>query len=158
VSSIALTIEHPLNDPEGKTVKILKILDYCSTLVFAFEAMAKIVAKGFAFNGPESYLREATNILDFIIVVPSVISCFPIEMELSIFKIIRMFRLLRPLRFIGKNENLKISIQALYVSLPAIASLFVIVLLIFLIFAIVAVNLFKGTGFYCDTSALTLDI
>jgi len=78
-------------------------------------------------------------------------------MELQFFKIIRMFRLLRPLRFIGKNANLKISIQALYVSLPAIGSLFVIVLLIFLIFAIVAVNLFKGKGFYCDTSQLSLD-
>ena len=74
------------------------------------EAVAKIVAKGLFFNGSESYLRESTNILDFIIVVPSVFSMLPIKMELSIFKIIRMFRLLRPLRFIGKNENLKISI------------------------------------------------
>ena len=122
-----------------------------------FEAIVKIIAVGFVSNGPNSYLKNTTNILDFVIVVPSLITLLPIQMDLQFFKIIRMFRLLRPLRFIGKNENLKISIQALYVSLPAIGSLFVIVLLIFLIFAIVAVNLFKGTGFYCDTSQLLLD-
>jgi hypothetical protein len=71
-------------------------------------------------------------------------------MNLSVLKIIRMARLLRPLRVISKNENLKLSIQALVVASPAIASLLVIFLLVMFIFGIVAVNLFKGKSFYCD--------
>jgi hypothetical protein len=63
-----------------------------------------------------------------------------------------MARLFRPLRIISKNENLKLSINALVISIPAIGSLLVIVLLILFIFAIISVNLFKGKSFYCDTS------
>ena len=65
-----------------------------------------------------------------------------------------MARLFRPLRIISKNENLKLSINALLVSVPAIGSLIVIVILIMFIFAIIAVNLFKGMSFYCDTSKI----
>ena len=110
VSSIALTVEHPLNDPEGTTVFLLKSCDYVTTSIFVVEAVVRIVAAGFLLNGPQSYLRNVSNILDFVIVVPSLISFLPITMDFKIVKIIRMVRLLRPLRFIGKNENLRISI------------------------------------------------
>ena len=70
--------------------------------------------------------------------------------SLATFKVIRMARLLRPIRVISKSEGLRISIQALYVSVPAILNLLVIVLLFMVIFGIVGVNLFKGKFEYCD--------
>ena len=116
----------------------------------------KTVATGFLFNGPASYLRNPSNIVDFAIVVPSLFSYLPINTDLKFFKIIRMVRLLRPLRFIGKNENLRISIQALYISAPAIGSLLIIVMLIMLVFAIIGVNLFKGMSYYCNIEFISL--
>jgi hypothetical protein len=154
VSSVALTLENPLNDPKGSTVFLLRVSDLCTTTLFLIEAVVKIVAGGFLLNGPESYLRNAANVLDFFIIVPAIISYLPFMSDFKIIKIIRMIRLLRPLRFINKNENLRISIQALFISLPAIGSLFIIVVLVMLIFAIIAVNLFKGKSFYCDIKTL----
>ena len=123
------------------------------TILFSLEVIIKVIAHGFLLNGPDSYLRVAWNRLDFIIVIISIISvAIPDNQSesLATFKVIRMARLLRPIRVISKNEGLKISIQALYVSVPAILNLLVIVLLFMVIFGIVGVNLFKGKFEYCD--------
>jgi hypothetical protein len=66
-----------------------------------------------------------------------------------------MVRLLRPIRLLSKNENLKLSMQALVVSIPPIVNLLVIVLLVFFIFAIIGVNLFKGRSYYCFTDEIS---
>jgi len=112
--------------------------------------VVRIIADGFLMNGPKSYLKNPNNVLDFCIVVPSVVELFPLGTDLGFFKIMRMIRLMRPLRVIGKNENLKNSIMALYVALPSIFSLLIIVLLVMLVFAIMAVNIFKGRSNYCN--------
>jgi hypothetical protein len=65
-----------------------------------------------------------------------------------------MVRLLRPIRLLSKNENLKLSMQALVVSVPPIMNLLFIVLLVYFIFAIIGVNLFKGKSYYCDTEQI----
>jgi len=63
---------------------------------------------GFLTNGPKSYLRNPWNILDFIIVIFSLGGLR--FKDLGIFK---MFRSLRPLRVVSKNEGLKIAVLAL---------------------------------------------
>jgi len=64
--------------------------------------------------------------------------------------------MMKPIRLISRNENLKLSIRAIFISLPAISSLLVIVLFIICIFGIVALNVLKQTSFYCDTSNIPL--
>jgi voltage-dependent calcium channel L type alpha-1D len=51
ISSVALAFENPLNDPEGRMVFALKILDFVSTAIFTIEVFVKVVARGFYFNG-----------------------------------------------------------------------------------------------------------
>jgi len=92
--------------------------------------------------------------LDFMIVLTSLISLMVPSSGISFFKVIRMARLLRPIRVVSKNDGLKISIQALIVSVPAILNLLVIVFLFMLIFGIIGVNIFKGMYNYCDTSQM----
>ena len=156
LSSVALAFENPLNDPQGCLYHYLHMFDYVTTTVFMIEVLIKLVAYGFYFNGAQSYIRNVWNMLDFLIVVTSIISLLPLTLDLNSLKVIRMIRLMRPLRVISRNENLKLSIQALIVSVPAIASLMVIVLLVMLIFGIIAVNMFKGKSFYCDTDNTVL--
>ena len=50
-------------------MQVLHVLDIIFISVFAFEAVLTIISKGLLFNGPESYLRNAWNVLDFTIVV-----------------------------------------------------------------------------------------
>ena len=130
-------------------------MDIVTTVIFIGELLIKVIAAGFACNGPKSYIRSFWHVLDFFIVLVSIIGLVNLGSKITFLKIIRMARLLRPLKIISKNENLKMSINALVVSIPAIASLMVIVLLFMFIFAIMGVSLFKGKSFYCDTDAIT---
>jgi len=55
----------------------------------------------------------------------SIIDLF-LKVKISFFKVIRLFRVLRPLRIISKNEGLRISIQALIISIPAVFNVIMI--------------------------------
>lgn len=126
------------------------------TCIFTSEVIMKVFAYGFAWCGEKSYILNPWNALDFTIVGASLISLTLPEGNLQIVKVFRMARLLRPLRVVSKNEGLKVSIMALFISLPAIINQLVIVILFFAIFAIVGVNLFKGSHEYCKTDGLSL--
>jgi len=69
---------------------------------------------------------------------------------MSIIKIMRLLRTLRPLRFISHNINLKIIVTALLESISAIINVLVVLLLIWLMFAILAINLMKDRFGYCE--------
>lgn len=62
----------------------------------------------------------------------------------------RLFRVLRPLRLIARNDSLKIAINALILSVPKLANLLLVCLIFFLMFGIFGVNFFKGSFFSCD--------
>lgn len=101
-------------------------------------------------------MHDLWNILDFLVVVISIASVsLPQDgLDLGTLKILRMGRLFRPLRVLSRNEGLKISIQALFVSIPAITKLMLIVGLFFVIFAIMGVTLFKGEFQSCSTDKI----
>ena len=108
-STLTLAFEHPLDDPESEKVKVLQLIDLVMTSIFCLEALLKIVALGFIFNGPKSYLFDAWNVLDFMIVAFSVLS-LSIDTDLSYIKVLRVARILRPLRLIQHSEGLRVAI------------------------------------------------
>ena len=99
LSTVTLAFEHPLDNPESEKLKVLAIVDVVFTAIFPLEAVLKIVALGFLLNGKRSYLRDSWNILDFIIVFTSLLS-LGIDADLSVVKVLRVARILRPLRLI----------------------------------------------------------
>ena len=108
ISTILLTLDNPLNDKEGDLSKVLGILDYCLTFAFTLECLINVILLGLAFNGRNSYLRDSWNILDFLIVVFSLINIAAAGVDLGIIKLFRMLRVLRPLRVLKRNLGLKI--------------------------------------------------
>jgi hypothetical protein len=138
-----LAIDNPLNDPKGKITNILWYFDIVFTVIFIFEAVIKIITYGFLFNGEESYLRNYWNFIDFCIVITSILSASS-TIDLSILKVFRMARILRPLRLISKNKGLQLSIEALIMAIPSILNVLLITVLFFLIFMIIGVNFLKG--------------
>ena len=95
------------------------------TCIFSLEVLMKVITFGFAINGKFSYLRSFWNILDFFVVLTSIFSLFGSD-ELNVFKILRLFRVLRPLRVIAKNEGLKIAMQTLLKAIPNLVNLVII--------------------------------
>ena len=69
-------------------------------------------------------------------------------------QILRLLKVLRPLRVISRNQGLKISIRSLAVAIPGIVNVSIISLIFYLIFGIIGVNYFKGRYYYCDTEHL----
>lgn len=61
-------------NPNSLLATVLYYLDLTLTIIFIIEALVKIIAFGFLFNGNESYLRSPWNIMDFVIVGFSVVS------------------------------------------------------------------------------------
>lgn len=149
ISSILLALDNPLNDPDSYLMEFLKDADIILTIFFFIESILKIISYGMLFNGKHSYLRNGWNIIDFAVVIVSIISLSISGNKLKIVKILRLLRVLRPLRVISRNKGLKIGIQALFMAIPAILNVIVVSTVFFLIFGIIGVNYFKGAFFSC---------
>lgn len=153
-SSILLCIDTPLSNPNATFFIILKYLDYIFTFLFLIEAILKIIALGFFYNnfpGISPYILNAWNILDFVVVVSSLIDFgFSVSSNgadtgsLKSLKALRAIRALRPLRMVSRNEGLRIVVNALFSSIPAMTNVLLVCIIFLLIFAIMGVNFFKG--------------
>ena len=151
ISTITLAFETPLDDPEGDKLRILGYIDLFMTVVFTFEALVKILAAGFAFNGKKSYIRDPWNILDFVIVAAALTGAIAGDkIKISFIKSLRILKILRPLRMISRNEGLKVAIVSLGGSIPSIFSLQIIVLFFVFLFAILQTTIFSGMFYSCD--------
>ena len=71
-STVLLTLENPLDDPDGRKADVLRVFDFVVSFIFVAEFLLKVLVFGFAFNGKESYIRSTWNQIDFMIVVFSV--------------------------------------------------------------------------------------
>ena len=88
-----------MDDPESFKLKTLEKIDLGMTAAFCLEASLKIITLGFILNGQKSYLMDNWNILDFIIVLFSLVS-LSISADIGFIKVLRVARILRPLRLI----------------------------------------------------------
>ncbi|CAI2364628.1 unnamed protein product [Moneuplotes crassus] len=117
-------------------------------IFFALESLIKSIAAGLVFE-KGSYLRESWNQLDFFIAVTSIIDLAFDGINVPVIKVLRLLRTLRPLRFISHNSQIKIVVEALIQSVGHIFNVLIVILVVFLMFAILGVNLFGGKFQYC---------
>ena len=122
--------------------------------MFYVECVFKIIALGFAMD-EGSYLRDSWNRLDFFIVVTSAIDQSLANANIPALKVLRMLRMIRPLRVISHNPQLKMIVAALFQSAGSILNVSVIVMIIWLMFAIYGMNTFMGMFFYCSEKPYT---
>jgi len=156
LTTVCLAMESPLNDSDSQVAKTLKIIDYFMTGIFSLEMIIKIIAMGFAFNGAGSYLRDAWCVLDFVVVIISVFSITMGDSSFSYLKVIRMLRILKPLKMISRMRSLKLAIISLTNSIPDIFNLLVIIAFFILLLAILGTTLLKGKFYRCHTEELSI--
>ncbi|KAA0159275.1 hypothetical protein FNF28_05910 [Cafeteria roenbergensis] len=149
VSSIALALDTPLADPTSDFSVWLRILDIVFTALFTLEMVLKILAFGFALH-KNAYLRDPWNIIDFCIVIVSLVSIAAVDNPaLKSLRTLRTLRALRPLRMVSRNKGMRLVVNALFSSMPAILNVLFVCLLFFLIFGIIGVSYFKGAFGQC---------
>lgn len=129
-------------------------LDLIFTLAFSVEAFVKVIALGL-YQPARSYLKSPWNKLDFVIVGISILEISLTGLNLNFVKVLRVLRVGRPLRFLSSSSSMKLVFKAIIESITAIANVLVVVLLIWLIFAILGVSLFAGKFYSCSNTHLT---
>ncbi|XP_057208019.1 calcium channel, voltage-dependent, N type, alpha 1B subunit, a isoform X1 [Triplophysa rosa] len=158
MSSIALAAEDPVqaNAPRNN---VLKYLDYVFTGVFTFEMVIKMVDLGLLLH-PGSYFRDLWNILDFIVVSGALVA-FAFSgtkgKDISTIKSLRVLRVLRPLKTIKRLPKLKAVFDCVVNSLKNVLNILIVYILFMFIFAVIAVQLFKGKFFFCTDESKGLE-
>ena len=98
-----------------------------------FEFIVKVVSYGL-LGDFGSYLRDSWSALDFIIDFFSILDMSLAGLDLSFMKIIRMLRILKPLRFISNNPSLKVLVNCMIESIPGLSNIILVILLVWYIF------------------------
>jgi hypothetical protein len=120
---------------------MLDYINYGFAVIFALEAILKIIRFGF-----KAYVRDRGTIFDFLIVILTIVtSIISITMELDFgasTTFIRALRMSRIFKFIQKSKQIKVIFETLIVTIPAITNIGGLLLLLLYIFSILGVFLF----------------
>uniref|UniRef100_A0A3Q1HSJ0 Voltage-dependent calcium channel alpha-1 subunit IQ domain-containing protein n=1 Tax=Anabas testudineus TaxID=64144 RepID=A0A3Q1HSJ0_ANATE len=159
-SSIALAAEDPVATSSDWN-KVLRYFDYVFTGVFTFEMIIKMIDQGLILHDG-SYFRDLWNILDFIVVMGALVA-FALHSlflyrnnkgrDIKTIKSLRVLRVLRPLKTIKRLPKLKAVFDCVVTSLKNVFNILIVYKLFMFIFAVIAVQLFKGKFFYCTDSS-----
>lgn len=164
LSSALMMFSNPLHDPGGTVEMTLQWVNVAFTVIFTGEMLIKIIALGLIFDNPtigrKAYLRTTWNIADAVIVTVSVVDTVQTFVAkdssgaVSFMKVFRIARILRPLRLISRNENLKVVVRTIYASIPELRNMLLFTSIIFMIWGMLGVSYFKGAFYSCLDSKL----
>jgi hypothetical protein len=108
-----------------------------------------------------SYFRDIWNILDALVVICALFAFAFSESEsagknLNTIKSLRVLRVLRPLKTINRVPKLKAVFDCVVNSLKNVFNILIVYMLFNFIFAVIAVQLFKGRFYYCTDLSKTM--
>merc|ERR1719271_565725 len=105
----------------------------------------KVVAYGF-WHGPNCYLSDGWNWMDFIVVVTGLFGIIAKSVGVN-FDFLRVFRVMRPLRSLTVVPEMKKIVNTVIMSIPKLGSVLSMGMFLMTIFGILALNLFTGVFF-----------
>nr|AIU38237.1 voltage-gated sodium channel Nav1.4a, alpha subunit [Campylomormyrus tamandua] len=117
-----------------------KDVEYVFTGIYTFEATTKVLSRGFCV-GDFTFLRDAWNWLDFIVISMAYITEF---VDLGNVSALRAFRVLRALKTITAVPGLKTIVGALIESVKKMVDVMSLTVFALAIFALIALQLFMG--------------
>ena len=104
-------------------------------------------------NVKKAYLTDSSNYIDFLCVIISIID-MSVSNHYNYIRSIKVFKSIRPLRLISRNNHFNILIKSLIKSLPQIIFILFITFIFLFVISIFSMNLFSNIdNYYC-----TLDI
>nr|CAB3265895.1 sodium channel protein type 4 subunit alpha B-like [Phallusia mammillata] len=142
LSSATLALEDVYLETRPAMLRVVRGIDIFCCVFFTVEMVMKWLGYGFKF-----YFTNPWCILDFLIVLISIMNLTLVSNEhinLSALRVLRTFRALRPLRALSRFEGMKIVVDALIRAVPSIGHVFMVCVMFWLIFSILGVNLFGG--------------
>ncbi len=114
----------------------LHLLDQIVLWIFVLEIVVKMGAEG---KKPWRYFKDPWNVFDFVIVAGAFL-----PFAGNAVTVLRLLRLLRVLKLVRALPKLQVLVSALLKSIPSMAYVSVLLLLLFYIYAVAAVFLFSA--------------
>ncbi|KAJ9445826.1 Sodium channel protein 60E [Diplonema papillatum] len=153
-STVSLALEDPFAAPDEKLPVALELIGMILACGFLAEALLKIVAYGFVLHSDSYLRRDSWNALDFLI---AAIGAADFAMSVTgtssssvkQLDVLRLFRTLRPLRFINKSPGLKLVVDSLIGSIKGLTHVVGVTAIIFTISGIMGMQLFMGRFHSC---------
>ncbi|XP_008047620.1 sodium channel protein type 11 subunit alpha, partial [Carlito syrichta] len=116
--------------------------EYVFTGIYIFEALIKILARGFILD-EFSFLRDPWNWLDSIVIGTAIVSYLP-KVNINLLSL-RTFRVFRALKAISVVSGLKVIVGALLRSVKKLVNVMILTLFCLSIFALIGQQLFMGS-------------
>ncbi|XP_032315074.1 sodium channel protein type 10 subunit alpha [Camelus ferus] len=138
--SLFITITILVNCVGMTQTELPEKIEYVFTVIYTFEALIKILARGFCLN-EFTYLRDPWNWLDFSVITLAYI-CEAIDRRGI--SGLRTFRVLRALKTVSVIPGLKVIVGALIHSVRKLADVTILTVFCLSVFALVGLQLFKG--------------
>ncbi|KAL2078644.1 hypothetical protein ACEWY4_026329 [Coilia grayii] len=117
-----------------------KTVEYVFTGIYTFEAMVKVLSRGFCI-GNFTFLRDPWNWLDFMVISMAYITEF---VDLGNVSALRTFRVLRALKTITVIPGLKTIVGALIQSVKRMGDVMILTVFALAVFALIGLQLFMG--------------
>ncbi|XP_022840535.1 Voltage-dependent channel, four helix bundle domain, partial [Ostreococcus tauri] len=148
-SSVLLATETNTWPVAGSTTaNVYENIDIGFTTVFAMECALKIFAYGL-YKRPTAYLKNSFNILDAVVVLGSAFSLVIGDSGGSAVRTLRILRILRPLRSVRRFPGVRLVVNTVISSIPAVSYVCLLGLASMSIFALLGMEFFMGEFWSC---------
>uniref|UniRef100_A0A8C2KIH4 Voltage-dependent N-type calcium channel subunit alpha-1B n=1 Tax=Cyprinus carpio TaxID=7962 RepID=A0A8C2KIH4_CYPCA len=144
----------------------LRYFEMCILTVITMSSIALAAEDPVQANAPEyifflfTPFLDPWNILDFIVVTGALVAfaCSGTKgKDINTIKSLRVLRVLRPLKTIKRLPKLKSVFDCVVNSLKNVLNILIVYVLFMFIFAVIAVQLFKGKFFHCTDESKALE-
>ncbi|EQC31370.1 hypothetical protein SDRG_10972 [Saprolegnia diclina VS20] len=134
----------PWADGPNPTLLRNRLVDQMNNIslgIFLAEAVLKVLSMGFLY-GPTAYCKDSWNLLDLVVLLSGCLGWF---FHAGSVGQLRILRVLRPLRTLHSFPGLKVLVNGVLSSLPALFDVGILLGFSYLVFAILGMEIWSGT-------------
>ena len=138
---------HTFPEEGTTTYAWFEAVDIVFTVIFGVEMVLKMYALGL-YSTSGSYFKSYFNVIDVIVVISAIFTHI-FGGALKDLKSLRLLRAMRPLRSIHRLPALRLVINAVIASVPAISHVCLLGVGLMTVLSIMGMELFQGKMWYC---------
>ena len=131
-----------MRDPNAQNAEGMAEAEFASTMLYAAEALVKIVDQGFWF-APDTYMDSGWNQFDFLLVCGTLVSLFESRLGTQ-FLALRAFRCFRPLRAMKNFRDGQLLMRTTLAAIPLLRDALIFLCWFMLVASITGTMLFGG--------------
>eukprot|EP00111_Clytia_hemisphaerica_P002564 TCONS_00007303-protein len=161
VNCVLLALNTPLPQYDKSKLNLqLEKAEIYLLAIFIVEALLKIVTRGFILH-PGSYLRNAWNVLDFVVVVTGIMSLpyLNLDIDANALKALRAGRVLRPLKLVSGIPSLQVVMKSIMRAMAPLLQICLLVIFVIIIYSIIGLEFLNGSFHYScrDNNSALMD-